>query len=467
VRRLLLVAAVALFAAPAAAQRSLTLQEVLESAREHHPRVEAALARVDVAENELMGARGAFDPVLGARAKLLTGGYYELRRADVTVYQPTPLWGTTVWAGYRYGRTANDVSYPSYYEDETLPSGELRAGISIPLWRNGPLDYRRAGRQIAEAGIDAAEETRLYTWLSVQQKATESYWKWVASGRKLAVTREILDLAQTRIGQIERRIQAGAVAPIEGLEARRSLLSRQQKLATAQRSLEASALVLGLFHRDRRGDPDPPAPERLPTGAVDGAPADLGDPVAAFQRVVSCAPTLMALRAKVRQLETKADLARARRGPQIDASVEVSRDFGPVGDQETLEGTNIEAGVYFRMPLLLRSDRGALGAAEAELDAARAELRLAEDELRTALGDVASQNRMAQENLRLARESLAVVTELAEAERRRFDAGTSSLLFVNLREQSLADAAVAEVEAAAATWGAYATWQALTACPER
>jgi len=119
------------------------------------------------------------------------------------------------------------------------------------------------------------------------------------------------------------------------------------------------------------------------------------------------------------------------------------------------------------MPLLLRSDRGALGAAEAELDAARAELRLAEDELRTALGDVASQNRMAQENLRLARESLAVVTELAEAERRRFDAGTSSLLFVNLREQSLADAAVAEVEAAAATWGAYATWQALTACPER
>jgi len=74
---------------------------------------------------------------------------------------------------------------------------------------------------------------------------------------------------------------------------------------------------------------------------------------------------------------------------------------------------------------------------------------------------------MAQENLRLARESLAVVTELAEAERRRFDAGTSSLLFVNLREQSLADAAVAEVEAAAATWGAYATWQALTACPER
>ncbi len=462
--RLALTAAVALLAAPAAAQ-PLLLPEVLESAREHHPRVEAALARVDVAEAELMGARGAFDPQLAARAKLRTGGYYELRRLDVELTQPTPLWGATVWAGYRYGRDVNDVDYPSYYGDDTLSGGELRAGLSIPIWRNGPLDSRRAGRTIAEAGIDAAEETQRYTWLSIQQKATEAYWKWVAAGRKLAVTQQILDLAQTRVGQVDRRIEAGAVAPIEGLEARRSLLSRQRMLASARRSLEASALVLGLFHRDRRGDPSAPAPARLPEGRVEGAPPELGDPGAAFQRVVGCAPTLMALRAKVRQLDTEVDLARARRGPQLDASVEVSRDFGPVDDQ-TLAGTALEAGLTFRMPLLLRSDRGALGAARAELAAARAELRLAEDQLRTALADVASANRMAQESFRLARESLAVVTELAEAERRRFDAGTSSLLFVNLREQSLAEAAVAEVEAAAQTWAAYANWQALTACPD-
>lgn len=453
---------------PGFAQRPLELPEVLESARHHHPRVEAALARIDVAEAELMGARGAFDPQLGARAKLRTGGYYELRRIDVEVYQPTPLWGVTVWAGYRYGRgLENSDAYPSYYSDETLPGGEIRAGLSVPIWRNGPLDYRRAGRRVAEAGIDAAQQVERYTWLSVQQKATEAYWKWVASGRKLAVTQEILDLAQTRIAQIEQRIAAGAVAPIEGLEARRSLLSRQRKLAVARRALEASALVLGLFHRDRHGDPNPPSPARLPAGTVEGAPAELGDPAAAFQRVVDCAPTLMALRAKVRQLETKVDLARARRGPQLDASVQVSRDFGPSMDDQTLPGTVLEAGLTFRMPLLLRRDRGALGAARAELDAARAELRLAEDQLRTALADIASENRMAQGNLRLARESLAVMRELAEAERRRFDAGTSSLLFVNLREQALADAAVAEVEAVALTWGAYATWQALTACPER
>ncbi len=460
------VLAALLLTSSAAAQDGLRLDTVLQSARRHHPRVEAALARVEVAEQELMGARGAFDPTLSATAKLRTGGYYELRRLDVELSQPTPIWGLEVWAGYRYGRGVYEDHWPTYYSDETLPGGEIRAGIRVPLWRAGPLDYRRAGRRIAEDGVDAAEQSRDYTWLSVQQKATEAYWKWVSAGRALAVTQEILALAQTRVGQIQRRIEAGAVAPIEGLEARRALLSRQQKLASARRKLEATALVLGLFYRDRSGDPSPPTPEQLPPEVV-GAPAELGDPAAVAQRIIDCHPTLAALRAKIRQLETKVDLARALRGPRLDASVQVSRDFGEDADvarQENLSGTYLEAGLSFSMPLLLRSDRGALGAAEGELEAAQAELRLAADELRTALADTVSANRLAQENLSLAREQLAVVRELAAAERSRFDAGSSSLLFVNIREQSLADAGVAEVEAAAETWAAHAAWQALTSC---
>ena len=449
----------------AVAQTPLELDEVLSSARRHHPRVEAALARVDVAEQELMAARGGFDPVLSASAKLRTGGYYDLRRMDVELSQPTPLWGAEVWAGYRYGRSVDGDAYPSYYSDQTLSGGELRAGLRVPLWRNGPLDSRRAGRTLAEDGIDAAASARDYTWLSLRQKATEAYWKWVAAGRALTVGTQLLEMAQTRMGQVERRIESGVLAPIEGLEARRSVLARRQKLVVAQRKLEANALVLGLFHRDRRGDPDPPPVDRLPD-AVTAAPGGIGDAAVAFDRVVGCHPTLRALRAKVRQLETRTALARAGRGPRLDASVQVSRDLGPV-DIQSLDGTVFEAGVSFSLPLLLRSDRGALGAAMAELEANRAELRLAEDELRTALADTASANRQAQTSLELAREQLDVMVQLADAEGRRFEAGSSSLLFVNLREQALADAAVAEVEAAAETWGAQAAWQALTSCPDR
>ena len=449
---------------PALAQGPLELREVLASARRHHPRVQAALARIDVAEAELMGARGSFDPRLSTVAKLRVGGYYDLRRIDVELRQPTPLWGTQVFAGYRYGRGVDsDARWPTYYSDQTLPRGEIRAGLSLPIWRNGPLDERRAGRRIAEDGIDVAERTRDDTWLSLQKQATEAYWSWVAAGRALAVTQSILDLARTRVGQVERRIQAGAVAPIEGLEARRALLTRQRALNSARRSLEASSLVLGLFYRDRGGDPLPPPPERLPS-SVNGAPPDLEAPELAFRRVVGCHPMLQALRAKLRQVETKVSLARARRGPRLDAEVQVSRDLGEEDVNPTLGGTVLEAGLYFELPLLLRSDRGALDAAEAERDAVREELRLAEDQLRTAIADTVSANRMAQENLRLAQETLEVVSQLAEAERRRFDAGTSSLLIVNLREQSLAEAGVAEVEAAAGTWKAYAAWQALTTC---
>ena len=462
-------ATIALVASPSTAQRPLQLDDVLSSAARHHPRVQAALARVEVAEQELLGARGAFDPRVSAAASIRAGGYYDLRRVNVEVAQPTSVWGSEIWAGYRYGRGVNDGQYyPSYYSDETLPGGEIRAGIRVPLWRNGPLDQPRAGRRLAEAGLRQAEATRAYTRLAVQQKASEAYWKWVAAGRAWKVHEDVLQLAVVRLDQVQRRIDTGALAPIEGLEARRAVLARRQKVVATHRALQATSLVLGLFHRDRRGDPQPPPASRLPT-SVSGASRAVANPRAAFERVVSCNPYLLALRAKVQQLQTKIDLARASFGPRLDASLQVSRDLGTSmahAEDARLSGTVFEGSVEFSMPLLLRSQRGALGAARAEAQAAREEMRLATDELRTALADAASAYSQAQERLQLARDQRDVIGQLAQAERRRFEMGSSSLLFVNLREQSLAEAAVAEIEAVADTWAADAAWQVLTSCPD-
>ena len=124
----------------------ISLHEVLASAAEHHPRVRAALAGERAAESELLAARGAFDPQLDVIGKLRTGAYYELRRLDAEIRQPTPLWGAEVYAGYRLGLGVYEDHYPSYYSDETLDQGEVRAGVRIPLWRDGRLDSRRAGR---------------------------------------------------------------------------------------------------------------------------------------------------------------------------------------------------------------------------------------------------------------------------------------------------------------------------------
>ena len=156
--RVLWLAIIALAAVPlavstrASAQAApLTLDEVLQSAAEHHPRVRAALAGVDAAESDLRAARGAFDPRANVRAYLRRGGYYDLLRVDGELRAVTPFWGAEFWAGYRLGQPDDSGNYPTYYSDETLDRGEVRVGASLPLLRGRAMDSRRAARARARS----------------------------------------------------------------------------------------------------------------------------------------------------------------------------------------------------------------------------------------------------------------------------------------------------------------------------
>lgn len=459
--RRVLIATVCLGLARVAVAQPLSPGDVLASVERHHPTIAEAVAREEAAQAEVMAARGAFDPQLRAYGALRRGRYYDLTRIDVELRQATPLWGAEVWAGYRRG-DGQQSRYPSYYSDETLDGGELRAGVSVPLWRDGPLDARRAARTRALLGADAAEQTRRATELQLRQQGLSSYWKWVAAGRELSVATRLRDLAQARLEQVRGRVRAGAIPEVEALEAERSLLSRRAKEVAARRYVEAASLELSLYLRDGAGRPSVADASRLPD-TLD-LPAEISNVDATVVRSLACHPELRSARASVERSRVGRDLARARRAPQVDVSFQVSRDFGTGSD--TLPGTVYEGGLRVAMPLGLRGARGELDAAEASLTASEQSLRLKEDVLATKIRDVASAHRAASERYELARQLADTTQRLATAELRRFDAGATTLLVVNLREQAAAEAAVAEVDAARDLWIAAAAWDALTTCSD-
>ncbi|MEM6959778.1 MAG: TolC family protein, partial [Myxococcota bacterium] len=112
------------------------------------------------------------------------------------------------------------------------------------------------------------------------------------------------------------------------------------------------------------------------------------------------------------------------------------------------------------------SGRGGAEAASRTLSAKLESLRLAEDRLAMRVLDTLSAYRAAAENHDIVANLVTNTVELAEAERRRFEAGGTSLFIVNQREQALAEAAVSEVNAVRALWSARASWNALIACTE-
>jgi len=446
--------------------RPLHFDEVLQSVNAHDPRIREAVARLREAESNTLAKRGAFDPRLEGEGKLVTGAYYDLRSADVELRQPTTLWGSEIYVGYRVGLGVNE-RWPTYRDDQTLSGGEVRAGIEVPIWRGGLIDPERAERARAMSLEEAAEQGLSVTKLNLELAAAQTYWNWVGTGQNRQVAKALLELAEQRDSQLRRRLKAGSIAEFDVVDNERILLERKAWLVAAERAFEKATFELSLFMRDSQGMPVLLGAERLPERV---AVAPIGDLSVerAIDEVLACHPEVEKARAELEAVEVDQRLSRNDVAPELKAVFEYSRDLGNLTSTDldfTLPGNVFEAGVKLSMPLLLRKERGRAGAARAEVADKQAQLRFVSDRLRARTRDAASAVEAAQRRAQLTDEVVDTAAELAEGERRRFEVGSSNLVFVNLREQQAAMARMRYIEAVALAKTERTRWETTTRVP--
>jgi len=201
-------------------------------------------------------------------------------------------------------------------------------------------------------------------------------------------------------------------------------------------------------------------PDRILLAPIDGLAVDR-----AIEQVLQCHPEIGKARAELEAAEVAQKLTRNEVSPEIDAFFEYSRDLGELTNttfDETLPGNVFEAGVKLSMPMAFRKERGRAGAARAALAEKQAKLDFATDQLRARTRDAASAVEAAQARASLTEEVVETAAELAEGERRRFEVGSSNLVFVNLREQQAAMARIRYTEAAASAEIERTRWETTT-----
>lgn len=435
----------------------LQLEDVLTSAQQHFPTLIAAQADLEGAEGELLQASGAFDPVWRTRGTGLPVSGYPQVRVDSAVEVATPLWGSSLFAGWRLG-TGKIQSY--YGERETWSAGELRAGASIPILRNGPTDRRRTTQARAELGRDAAARSLEQQQFEIVRAATNRYWEWVAAGHRHRVAVALLELARTRDAQFEARLSAGDAAHFDRQDNRRALLQREAVATQLRRALEQAALELSLYVRDASGQPRHVTADQLPDLPAVTSPAEVQ-----LDEVLERRPDLQRWKAQKTSAELERRLQQNQLLPALDLGVAVSKDLGtsPRADADALGPTELELNVTFELPLLWRAPRGRIQAASAAVARIDAQLQLARERVRVELDDARSALRLAQERLTLTSAEVAT-SELVEGlERQRLSLGEGSLLFVNLREQATAEARLRQIDALLDGQRALAAWQQATA----
>jgi cobalt-zinc-cadmium efflux system outer membrane protein len=425
----------ALFFSQASAQ-PLSLQDVLRSVERSYPLLNAERQKLAKAEAEALSARGAFDTKLKAKTDPATISKKEnYGRSEISVEQPTMLYGLDIFAGWSLGAGV----FPDYYgEYVTAPAGEFFLGVGVPVLRGGAIDEDRANLQQSTLEITAADAEVTRKLLLYQLAAANKYWDWVAAGALLEIEQRLLQLAEARDAGIKSRVDQGLIPEIEAVDNDRLVLSRKAKVLDAQLKMQQAALGLSLYWRDNNGRPLVPTASQLPPWpSIPRANPD------ALPQMISTAlsqrPELDVVDAKRSQADVSLDLAQNQLLPSLALTVAAS--------QEVAGASSIDFGVRFELPAQQRKARGSVAKAEAEQNRLDEELTYYTDLITSEVQLAFAALKTIAEQVSLQQASLDGALRLADGERKRFELGTSTILIVNLREVSAAEAEASLVEA--------------------
>lgn len=426
----------------AASLTPVGFDDVILSVRRYYPLVQAAFQERQVADGNQLAAWGEFDTKVKAVSENGPLGFYETYRNSAGIIQPR-YDGGYFFGGYRNGGGSFE---PWYLERETNAGGEFKGGFRVPLLRNHDIDARRAAVWRATYDQQLTDPFIRASLIEFTAEAGRAYWKWVAAGRKYQLGMRWLELAQERNDRIKSRVQAQDLDPPELIDNERAIAKRQAKLADSLRVVEQSAQKLSVYLRDESGRPWVPDLDRLrPFPALLNVDPD--DAGLDIDRARQNRPELETLNLKLRQLQVDYAEACNLTRPQLDAQLTGSQDVGePTSSKRDKSEFEVEAGLYFEVPVQQRKGRGKMHAVQAKMAQVGAKRRLVNDKIAAEVQAAYAGLIRSQESAIKAKEAAELADQMADIERRKFELGESDLLKVALREQYALEAAEELVE---------------------
>lgn len=233
-------------------QRPLSLREALALALENNKDIEVARHNVKIAEFDLKGARGAYDP------KLTSTSYYERIETPISSFLSGGSNGSTTLSdytanlrlegqnpklggSYRFDfssirQTTNNQFVPLSPQYPTA----LTFNYTQPLLRGLRFDNNRRLIEIAKKNLsltDAQFRQRAIETITAVQRA---YWDLTFALRNLQVQKDAVRDSQAQLEHNKRLVADGALAPIDIVAAEAQVAGFEQALFTSLEEVSRS-----------------------------------------------------------------------------------------------------------------------------------------------------------------------------------------------------------------------------------
>ena len=270
-------------------QRPLALREALSMALENNKDIEVARENVRIAEFDLLGARGVYDP------RLSTTAFYERAENPISSFLSGGQNGSTTQSDYT-GTARLEGQSPLLGGNYRLDFSSIRLttnnqftalnpqyptaltfSYTQPLWRGLKFDNGRRQIEIAKKNLSLTDAQFRQRAIDTITNVQRAYWDLVFALRSLQVQRDAVSTARQQLEHNKRLVEEGQLAPIDVVAAEAQISTYEQGVFSALEEISrAENNLKNLIAQNQKA---PIWTESLvPTDAVDLAVPDVSLP---------------------------------------------------------------------------------------------------------------------------------------------------------------------------------------------
>lgn len=418
---------------------TLSLYDFLEIVKFNHPISKSAKLINQLAENNLLKAKGGFDPKLFSYydGKAFDNkNYYDFTKSGVSI--PTYP-GIDIKAGVE---TARGLFVDG--ENKLPPNGLAFLGITLPVGQGLFIDKRRTDLLKSELLLEAAEFDRQIAVNELYNDALYSYFEWIKAWKVKNVLEKAKDNALVRHKGIVQNYIVGDEPAIDTVETFIQFQTLELNYLNSINSYQNAILNLNnyLWYEDQ---PILLNQDILPDTTLhqdkvlDDKFLDFFGQLIQIDRdsILVNHPEVMSTRYKIKSLNLDLDLYNDRLKPQLNLTYNVINeylDWDGLNQDIGYLRNNYKAGIEFNFPIFLRKERG-------DIDATETKIQETEFNLNNKI--ITLKNKISQElnNLNILRQNFTYSQQirnnyrtLLNAEEVKFGLGESSIFLINSRE---------------------------------
>jgi len=408
----------------------------------NHPLIKQAGLKPIMGENQVLKAKGAFDPkVLTEFANKNFDGTRNFQKFNAGLTIPT-------WYGIQVKTGFESNSGPYLNPELKTPAGGLfYGGLSLNLAQGMMIDQRRAELFKAKINLESSNQEKKLRMNELIYESGYAYWNWFLAHYSAQILSDAYLLSLDRLKGVQTSAELGDRPFIDTVEAGIQVQNRKSMYLNYQTDLQNNRWKVSTYLWSEIQDPLELGESSMPT-SLDSISWTIINLLTdqALDSAVQQHPYLNINELKIESLEIDQKLKREQLKPNLNLSYHVINEPLNYNPLTNISPNNNKIGVQFDMPLFLRKERGDYALAQLKVQEEQFNLQSNTVYLKAKIKQAQNDVLNAQNQVQIYQQTVLDSKRLFDAEKQMFDHGESSLFLVNAREMTYIQAKLKCIE---------------------